>query len=89
MLTPSVADVSADQPAGVRYTRDVTAADLPVRVSLRRRLPEGGLGDVLGVLHTWSDGALTVRRRDETEVTVQEADVVALKRVPPAPERRR
>ena len=85
----SVADVDADEPAGVRYVRDVSAADVGVRVSLRRRLVEGGLGDVLGVLETWQDGRLVLRRRDGSAVTVAEADVVAIKRVPPPPERRR
>ena len=73
----------------MRYVVDVTPADLGARVSLRRRLPEGGLGDVLGVLETWSGGALTVRRRDDVVVAVAEADLVALKRIPPPPERRR
>lgn len=87
-LGHSVADVSADEPAGVRYVRDVSPDDVGVRVSLRRRLPDGGLGDVLGVLETWTAGALGVRRRDEELVEVAEADVVALKRIPPAPARR-
>ena len=89
MLAPSVADVSVDRPPGVRYVCDVSPADLGVRVSLRRRLDAGGLGDVLGHLEGWQDGVLSVRRRDDTVVTVAEADLVALKRVPPAPERRR
>ena len=77
---------------GVRYTVDVgpsTAVEaVGVRVSLRRRLPEGGLGDVLGTVTRWSDGVVEVVRRDGTVVSVDEADVVAAKRVPPAPERR-
>jgi hypothetical protein len=81
--------VSADVPSGVRYTRDVGPGDEGVRVSLRRRLPEGGLGDVLGVVVRWSDGVVEVRRRDDSVVVVDEADVVAAKRVPPPPERRR
>lgn len=79
-------------PSGVRYTVDVgpnTGVDaVGVRVSLRRRLADGGLGDVLGVVARWSDGVVEVVRRDGTVVTVDEADVVAAKRVPPAPERR-
>ncbi|MCW2606222.1 MAG: hypothetical protein JWO60_915 [Frankiales bacterium] len=92
MLGHSVADVSADEPAGVRYARDVTPDDAGVRVSLRRRLPEGAqpetYSDVLGVLESWSDGLLRVRRRDDVVVEVAEADVVAVKRIPPAPVRR-
>ena len=81
--------MDADEPAGVRYVRDVSAADLGVRVSLRRRLAEGGLGDVLGVLEAWQDGVLVLRRRDGASVSVAETDVVAVKRIPPPPERRR
>jgi hypothetical protein len=81
--------VDADGPAGVRYTRDVGPADVGVRVSLRRRLTGGGLGDVLGVLVAWQDGVLSVQRRDGTTVDVDEPDVLAVKRVPPPPERRR
>jgi hypothetical protein len=68
---------------------DVGPGDAGVRVSLRRRLPEGGYGDVLGDLVSWASGVVTVRRRDGSEVAVPEADVVAAKRVPPPPERRR
>jgi len=83
------ADKPAGSPPGVRYVRDVSPADVGVRVSLRRRLAEGGLGDVLGVVEAWQDGVVRVRRRDDALVDVAEADVVAIKRVPPAPERRR
>ncbi len=72
----------------MRYVRNVTPDDVGVRVSLRRRLAEGGLGDVLGVLETWSGGVLRVRRRDDAVVEVDEADVLAIKKVPPAPPRR-
>jgi hypothetical protein len=71
----------------VRYTVDVGPGDSGIRVTVRRRLPEGGLGDVLGQLLSWSDGRLVVERRDGSRVTVDEADVVAAKRVPPAPQR--
>lgn len=72
----------------MRYTVDVGPGDADVRVTVRRRLPEGGLGDVLGQLLSWSDGELTVERRDGTKVTIAEADVVGAKRVPPPPARR-
>ena len=72
---------------GVRYTRDVGPGDSGVRVSLRRTLPEGGLGDVLGDLLSW-DQVVRVRRRDGSVVDVPAETVVAAKRVPPAPERR-
>ena len=73
----------------MRYTVDVGPGDSGVRVSLRRALPDGGYGDVLGDLLSWADGLVRVRRRDGSVVEVAEHDVVAAKRVPPPPERRR
>jgi hypothetical protein len=72
----------------VRYTVDVGPDDAGVRVTVRRRLPDGGLGDVLGELLSWSEGTLSVRRRTGEIVEVAEADVVAAKRIPPPPVRR-
>ena len=72
----------------MRYTIDVGPGDSGVRVTVRRKLPEGGLGDVLGQLLSWTDGVLTVQRRDGTNVTIDEQDVVAAKRIPPPPARR-
>jgi hypothetical protein len=84
--------VSTDGPPGgagnARYTRDVGAGDTGVRVSLRRRLRQGGLGDVVGVVERWDGGVVRVRDRRDVLHEVAEADVVAAKRVPPAPERR-
>ena len=77
-----------EQRTGVRYTVDVGPGDSGVRISLRRRLPEGGFGDVLGELLGW-DSVVRVQRRDGSIVDVDPATVVAAKRVPPAPERRR
>ena len=71
----------------VKYARDVGPGDSGVRVSLRRVLPEGGLGDVLGQLLSWTD-VVRVERRDGVVVEVPADTVVAAKRVPPAPERR-
>ena len=72
----------------MRYTRDVGPGDSGVRVSLRHRRPEGGFSDVLGVLLEWSD-TVRVERRDGTVAQVDPATVVAAKRIPPPPERRR
>ena len=69
----------------MRYVRDVGPGDSGVRVSLRRTLPDGGLGDVLGDLLDWSGGLVRVRRKDGSVVEVAEADVVAAKRIPPPP----
>ncbi len=46
------------------------------------------MGDVLGVLVSWSDGQVQLRRRDGVVVSVAEGDVVAAKRIGPPPERR-
>lgn len=76
---------------GVRYARSLTAADVGRRVVVRHRLraaggEQGRLTDALGVLTSWADGLLTVRRADGGTVTVQESAVVAAKVVPePAP----
>lgn len=80
--------MESSRPPGVRYALDVGPGDRGVRVSLRRRLPEGGFGDVLGELLSW-DAVVRVQRRDGSVVEVPAADVVAAKKVPPPPERRR
>ena len=70
----------------VRYSRDVGPGDSGVRVSLRRSLPEGGYGDVLGQLLSWTDVVRIETRHGLVEVPAD--TVVAAKKVPPAPERR-
>jgi hypothetical protein len=75
-------------PTGGRYAVEVGPGDSGMRISLRRRLAEGGLGDVLGELVSWSQGQVQLRRRDGVLVTVAEGDVVAAKRIGPPPERR-
>lgn len=72
----------------VRYRRDAGPGDVGVRVTLRRRLPDGGLADVIGVVEHWAEGVVRVRDRHGLVHEVADADVVAAKRVPPAPERR-
>ena len=67
----------------------VTPDDVGRRVSLRRKLPEGRFSDVIGVLESWSDGVLRVRRRTGEVVEVPETIVVAGKVVPQAPPARR
>ncbi|MDP9101886.1 MAG: hypothetical protein M3N21_07055 [Actinomycetota bacterium] len=69
----------------MRYTVDVGPGDSGMRVTVRRRLVEGGLGDVLGELLEWDAGVLKLRRRDGVVVEVAEGDVVAAKRIPPPP----
>lgn len=72
----------------MRYARTAGPADVGARVVVRRRLPGGGLGDVLGHLERWSDGLLAVRTRDGGLVELAEDDVVAAKPVPEPPTRR-
>ncbi|GAA1546788.1 hypothetical protein GCM10009678_31780 [Actinomadura kijaniata] len=72
-----------------RLVVSISPADVGQRVSLRRRLPEGAYSDVVGVLESWADGVLRVRRRTGEPVEVAEATVVAAKVVPPAPPARR
>jgi GNAT superfamily N-acetyltransferase len=65
----------------------VGPSDVGSRVVLRRRLPGGRTGDLLGELLAWGDGVARVATR-HGEVEVAIADVVAGKPVPPAPSRR-
>jgi len=78
---------AVDQP-GTAYVVRLTTADVGSRVVLRRRLPTGGLGDLLGVLECWDDELVVVRDRHGDTHDVRPEDVVAGKRVPPAPARR-
>ena len=79
--------MSADDPPGVRYEQSLTLADVGCRVMVRRRLPEGGYGDLLGTLESWAE-EVVVRDRHGATHTVARADLVAGKRIPPPPERR-
>jgi hypothetical protein len=71
----------------VRYAQEVGPGDAGVRISLRRRYPDGQLGDVLGVLESWVAGVVTVVRASGEQVLIPESDVVATRRIPPAPTR--
>lgn len=67
----------------------LTPADVGRRVVVRRQMGvESGrpvYGDLLGMLESWSNGWLVVRRKDGTPVDIAESDVVAGKPVPPPP----
>ena len=69
--------------AGVRLGPE----DVGARVVVRRRLPEGQYGDVLGELVAWSS-EVVVEDRHGVLVRFPLVDVVLGKRVPPAPARR-
>lgn len=69
----------------------ITPADVGARVTVRVRHhgPEAAVADVVGVLRSWQDGALTIERRDGTSRTVAQDDLVAARVVPVTAGRRR
>lgn len=67
----------------------VTPEDVGRRATLRIRLPGGGFSDIVGVLESWDNGVITVRRRDGAVTEVTANDVVASKVVPREPPPRR
>ncbi|HJE59907.1 MAG TPA: hypothetical protein K8V84_15575 [Nocardiopsis listeri] len=72
-----------------RLVHRITHDDVGRRVSLRITLPEGGFTDIVGVVESWAEGVLTLRRRDDSMVEVAEHDIAASRVVPPVPPRRR
>ncbi|CAA9317242.1 MAG: hypothetical protein AVDCRST_MAG16-555 [uncultured Frankineae bacterium] len=82
------ADERTGASTGVRYCLTLGEDDVGQRVVLRRRLPDGRLSDLLGVLSRWDDETVAVRSRTGDETVVPRADVVAGKRIPPPPVRR-
>lgn len=70
------------RPAALLAVR-IARADVGRRVTVRRRIEDGRLSDVVGVLEAWDDGVLVVRRRSGEAASVPEADVVAAKVVAP------
>lgn len=68
--------------------RPVGADAVGARVVVRRRIPGGGHGDVLGRLERYRADVLAVRRSDGTLVEVALRDVQAAKVVPPRTTRR-
>lgn len=71
----------------MRYERSLGTADVGARVMVRRRLPDGRYGDVLGELVSWS-AEVAVRDRHGVTHVMSLDDVVAGKRIPPPPARR-
>ena len=66
----------------------VGPGDSGMRISLRRRYPDGMYGDILGVLESWADDVVRVRRASGELVEIPAGDVIATKRIPPPPARR-
>ncbi|GAA2209962.1 hypothetical protein GCM10009850_054210 [Nonomuraea monospora] len=64
----------------------ITTQDIGARITTRRRVP-GGFRDAVGILVSWADGVLEIRKKDGTVVTIQEESLVAARVVPAAPPR--
>lgn len=63
----------------------LSRSDVGHRVVVRHRLPTGQLTDVVGVLESFEDGILSVRRTDGTSEVVRTGAVAAAKIVPAMP----
>jgi GNAT superfamily N-acetyltransferase len=72
-------------PAGFALVVSISPRDVGARVSVRRRLPDGGMSDAVGMLLRWADGTLAVARKDGTVTEIAESTLLAGKRVPPPP----
>jgi hypothetical protein len=66
----------------------ITSQDIGERITTRRRVP-GGYRDAVGVLESWEEGVLKIRKKDGTLVEIAEGTLVAAKVVPAAPPRPR
>ena len=69
-------------------TNLVSPTDLGRRVTFQFELPNGFLGEAVGVLERWDEEAQTyfVRKKDGTEVRVPARGVRHGKVIPPAPQ---
>lgn len=67
----------------------ITPDDVGRRVSIRSRLEAAGGGpsttDTVGRLVDWTDGVLTVQRRDGSPVSLPIGDVLAARVIPEPP----
>ncbi|GAA3741315.1 hypothetical protein GCM10022402_21390 [Salinactinospora qingdaonensis] len=72
-----------------RLVHRVTPKDIGRRATVRVQLSDGRFRDIVGVLESWEDGVIQVRRRDDTVARVIEKEIVASKIVPQQPPRRR
>ncbi|MFG6196406.1 hypothetical protein [Nonomuraea sp. JJY05] len=64
----------------------ITSQDIGARITTRRRVP-GGFRDAVGILVSWENGILKVRKRDGSVVEIPEETLAAAKVVPAAPPR--
>ncbi|GAB3449235.1 hypothetical protein GCM10027570_23550 [Streptomonospora sediminis] len=72
-----------------RMAAEATPDHVGRRASVRLRLPGGGFRDIVGVLESWQDGLIRIRKRDGSVTKVTAADVVASRIVPQQPPTRR
>jgi N-acetylglutamate synthase len=75
-----------------RYVIRISPEDIGSRVSVRAWLDDAAEResgprhtDAIGVLESWTDGTLAIRRKDGTLTEIDEASLVAGKLVPPPP----
>jgi hypothetical protein len=81
-----VAETEGGKLVAARLVIAITPADIGARITTRRRV-SGGFSDAVGILESWADGVLLVRKRDGTIVEIPEEVLVAAKVVPAAPPR--
>lgn len=60
-----------------RSSDDLTAAHIGARVTVRHRLPEGALSDVIGTLEAVTETMLDIRDRTGALRRIARADVTA------------
>ncbi|MDA0563024.1 hypothetical protein LG943_01535 [Streptomonospora sp. S1-112] len=72
-----------------RLSDELTPRHIGRRAAVRVRLPEGGFRDIVGVLESWQDGVIRMRRRDGSVTEVTAADVAGSRIVPQQPPTRR
>lgn len=67
----------------MRYAREVDCAHVGLRVSVRRRLAEGGTTDAVGVLEDCDEDAFGVRDKRGELVRIPRCEVVASRVIRP------
>jgi hypothetical protein len=67
----------------VRITPDDVGGRITVRARIAHSPGEPGMSDTVGVLESWEDGVLRIRRRDGSLAHVPEAALVAGRRISP------
>lgn len=64
----------------------ITPADVGSRVSVRARIPaepgEPSMSDTVGMLESWTDGVLRIRRRDGVVAEVDQQALIAARTIP-------